>query len=116
MITQLPAGCHLIIDIETEIDLSDGAKIQRCLEDAATACGATILATTLHHFGKGAGVTGVLLLAESHISIHTWPEIRFAAVDIFMCGQCDPYQAIPVLQDFFCTEKLRVRSLSRNIE
>ena len=44
------------------------------------------------------GVSGVLVLAESHISIHTWPERDFAAVDIFMCGACNPYRSLPVLK------------------
>ena len=48
-----------------------------------------------------AGVSGVLVLAESHISIHTWPERDFAAIDIFMCGACDPYESLPVLKAAF---------------
>ena len=47
------------------------------------------------------GVSGVLVLAESHISIHTWPERDFAAVDIFMCGACNPYHSLPVLKEVF---------------
>ena len=46
-------------------------------------------------------MSGVVVLAESHISIHTWPERNFAAVDIFMCGACDPHIAIPVMQKTF---------------
>ena len=46
-------------------------------------------------------MSGVLVLAESHISIHTWPERDFAAIDIFMCGACDPYQSLPVLKAAF---------------
>lgn len=66
--------------------LGNGHALQTALENAAQAAGATILASRFHHFGDGAGVTGVVLLAESHISIHTWPEHGFAAVDIFLCG------------------------------
>ena len=43
----------------------------------------------------------MLVLAESHISIHTWPERDFAAIDIFMCGACDPHRSIPVLRETF---------------
>jgi S-adenosylmethionine decarboxylase len=45
-----------------------------------------VLFSHFHAFGEGQGVTGVVLLAESHITIHTWPECGFAAADIFMCG------------------------------
>ncbi|HEY8189157.1 MAG TPA: adenosylmethionine decarboxylase, partial [Micavibrio sp.] len=71
------------------------------LRKSAEACGATVLDITLHSFGEGAGITGVAVLSESHISIHTWPEIGFAALDVFMCGTCDPRKAVPVLQEFF---------------
>jgi hypothetical protein len=63
---------------------------RRCCAPPPLAAGARILHGHFHTFGRRQGVTGVLLLAESHISIHTWPEAGFAAVDIFMCGECAP--------------------------
>lgn len=78
--------------------LSDPSSLQRALEHAAHLANATILFSHFHHFGEGGGVTGVLLLAESHISIHTWVEHRFAAVDIFLCGQKNPQTAAQFLQ------------------
>ena len=82
----------------------DPAAIDRALRDAAEAANATILHSHFHHFGPDGGVCGVVVLAESHISIHTWPERDFAAVDIFMCGACDPYRSLPVLQAAFPPE------------
>jgi S-adenosylmethionine decarboxylase len=79
-------GHHLIADLAGCSGLDDAARIQRCLVDAARAAGATVLEVRLHKFGGGMGVTGVALLAESHISIHTWPEHGTACIDIFMCG------------------------------
>ncbi len=108
-----PAGLHLIVDIETEVNLCDVEVIRNGLQEAAHACGATVLDCTMHHFGEGAGVTGVVLLAESHISIHTWPELNFAAVDIFMCGSCDPHRALAVLRELFATNSLHVRIVER---
>ena len=64
-------------------------------------CNATLLHIHLHPFSGNGGVSGVAVLAESHISIHTWPEIGYAAFDVFMCGQCDPHAAIPVLRRWF---------------
>jgi S-adenosylmethionine decarboxylase len=62
----------------------------------------------LHHFGEGAGVTGVALLAESHMSIHTWPDTGFAAIDIFLCGRRDPQLALPVLRERFRPRHVRL--------
>jgi S-adenosylmethionine decarboxylase len=82
-------GQHLIADLWGCHGLADPAVIEDALRSAATAAGATLLDLKLHHFGPQQGVTGVALLAESHISIHTWPERGYAAVDIFLCGD-DP--------------------------
>jgi S-adenosylmethionine decarboxylase len=95
------AGTHLLVDLWDATNLADPAEIDRTLCEAALAAGATILHSHFHHFSPNGGVSGVVVLAESHISIHTWPERQFAAVDIFMCGECDPHLAIPVLQRTF---------------
>ena len=95
------AGTHLLVDLWEATNLGDPAVIDRALCEAALAAGATILHSHFHHFSPNGGVSGVVVLAESHISIHTWPERNFAAVDIFMCGACDPHLAIPVLQRTF---------------
>jgi S-adenosylmethionine decarboxylase len=101
-------GKHLLIDLYDAVHLQDKAVIEQALREAALACGATVLQVLLHHFGEGAGVTGLALLAESHISIHTWPEINFAAVDIFLCGTCDPHKAVPVLKNHFEPKNLQI--------
>ena len=95
------AGTHLLVDLWDATNLCDPDAIDRALREAALAAGATILHGHFHHFSPNGGVSGVLVLAESHISIHTWPERDFAAVDIFMCGACDPHLAIPVMQRLF---------------
>lgn len=95
------AGTHLLVDLWEATNLADPEMIDQALRDAAIAAGATILHSHFHHFSPNGGVSGVVVLAESHISIHTWPERDFAAVDIFMCGACDPHLAIPVLQQTF---------------
>jgi len=86
--------------------LCDPAHIDAALREAAIVAGATILHSHFHHFSPNGGVSGVVVLAESHISIHTWPERDFAAVDLFMCGSCDPYLSIPVLKQAFAPERV----------
>lgn len=106
-------GMHLLIDFYDAENLQDSTAIEQALREAAAACGATVLQVMLHHFGEGAGVTGVALLAESHISIHTWPETGFAAIDIFLCGKGDPNNALPVLKNFFKPKSWKFTQNSR---
>ena len=81
-------GSHTLLDYYgcDAVLLGDAGRLEHILRAAAEAAGAVILAAHFHHFGAEAGVTGVLLLAESHLSIHTWPEHRFAALDLYFCG------------------------------
>ena len=102
------AGTHLLIDLWGARNLDQPELIDRALREGAVVAGATILHSHFHHFTPNGGVSGVVVLAESHISIHTWPERNFAAIDIFMCGICDPRRAIPVLQAAFHPEKVDV--------
>ena len=100
------AGTHLLVDLWGASNLADPALIDTALRLAAVQAGATILHSHFHHFTPNGGVSGVVVLAESHISIHTWPEREFAAIDIFMCGACDPHDAIPVLRSAFHPERI----------
>jgi S-adenosylmethionine decarboxylase len=83
-------------------------EIEDTLRTAAGVCGATVLGVQLHSFGKHAGVTGVAMLAESHISIHTWPELDYIALDIFMCGNSNPHLALPLLKSFFQPQRMNL--------
>jgi S-adenosylmethionine decarboxylase len=86
-----PGGDHLLIDVHTccPVLLRDVRLIEDILRTASVLAGATVLNTYFHEFGEGHGVTGIIALSESHISVHTWPECGYAAIDIFMCGKCD---------------------------
>lgn len=109
------AGGHLLLDLWGASNLTDPETIEAALQEAAVAAGATILHSHLHQFGEGGGVSGVIVLAESHISIHTWPERDFAAVDIFMCGACDPRKSVPVLEQVFQPADLQVSEHRRGL-
>lgn len=111
-----PASCrgsHLICELSGASRLTDQAHIADILKRAARACGATVLDTRLHPFEENGGVAGVVLLAESHVTIHTWPEHDYAAVDVFMCGDCDPADSLPVLKEAFAPEAMEHRTLER---
>ena len=95
------AGTHLLVDVWDAQNLTDPEAIEKSLVKAAEGARATVLHGHFHSFGSGLGVSGVLLLAESHISIHTWPERKFASIDIFMCGICDPYNTLPEIKNTF---------------
>ena len=107
------AGTHLIIDLIGANGLDDISRIERALRDCVDEAGATLLHIHLHHFTPNAGVSGVAVLAESHISIHTWPERNYAALDVFMCGDARPEKCKGVLKKAFSPRKMRVRELLR---
>ena len=100
------AGMHILVDLWGASRLDDVEHVEKALREAVDACGATLLHIHLHEFTPNGGVSGVAVLAESHISVHTWPEHGFGAFDVFMCGSCNPRQAVPVLERFFRPERL----------
>lgn len=95
------AGTHLIVDFWETDRLDDLQRMERALRAAVEAGGATLLHIHLHHFDVNGGISGVAVLAESHISVHTWPERRFAAFDVFMCGDSDPDASVAALEGVF---------------
>ena len=95
------AGSHLIVDLWGARRIDDLGYIEDTLRECIRAAGATLLHIHLHHFTPNNGVSGVAVLAESHISVHTWPESGFAAFDVFMCGDADPHKAVDVLKRAF---------------
>jgi S-adenosylmethionine decarboxylase len=102
------AGRHLIIDLWGGEGLDDIAHVDRTLRRGVEAADATLLHLHLHHFTPNGGVSGVAVLAESHISIHTWPEKAYAALDVFMCGDARPEEVIPVLERAFRPASVQV--------
>jgi S-adenosylmethionine decarboxylase len=106
------AGVHLIIDLHGAKGLNDIDLIERTLRRCVDAARATLLHIHLHHF-QPTGVSGVAVLAESHISIHTWPDAGYAALDVFMCGQADPDACVPVLREAFQAERVEVNEILR---
>ncbi|MDO8701257.1 MAG: adenosylmethionine decarboxylase [Undibacterium sp.] len=112
-----PAGAHLLADMHgiSEDKLNDASALEQLLRHSAQAAGAQILFSHFHSFGAGQGITGVVLLAESHITIHTWPEFGFAAADIFMCGQAQPQRALEVIRQALQPSSCDIQTIKRGL-
>jgi len=110
------AGTHLLVDLFGARRLDDLAHIETTLRRCIDVAGATLLHIHLHHFTPNGGVSGVAVLSESHISIHSWPEANYAALDIFMCGDARPELAVPVLREAFDADQVVVKEHLRGKE
>jgi len=109
------AGSHLIIDLWEAEGLDDRDRIEQALIDAVSAAGATLLHIHLHTFSEGGGISGVAVLAESHISVHTWPERGYAAFDVFMCGDAEPRKALSVFKAAFNPGRIVIGEHKRGV-
>jgi S-adenosylmethionine decarboxylase proenzyme len=108
-----PFGKHILAEyFECECPYLDSEPVIReVMLEAASRSGSTIVGDIFHHFSPQ-GVTGVVVIAESHLAIHTWPEFRYASVDIFTCGtHLDPWAGFEYLKEKLQSKK----SLSKEI-
>lgn len=108
------AGTHLIIDLYDACRnrLDDIEHIEQALLECVEKAGATLLHIHLHRFEPN-GISGVAVLAESHISIHSWPENEYAALDVFMCGDSEPERCVDVLREAFKPARIGVSEILR---
>jgi S-adenosylmethionine decarboxylase len=102
------AGTHLLLDLWGAKYLDNIEHVENAMRECVNACGATLLHIHLHHFTPNGGISGVAILAESHISVHTWPERDYAAFDVFMCGDAQPENSIAVLKRAFFPQRMKV--------
>jgi S-adenosylmethionine decarboxylase proenzyme len=110
-----PLGRHLLAEFIgcKGMDLDSVQRIKEQMEDAALEAGATIVQSVFHHFSPY-GVSGVVVISESHLAIHTWPEYGYAAVDVFTCGEeVDPQVSLDYLAKVFDVDKLIVKNVKR---
>ncbi|MDD5347531.1 MAG: adenosylmethionine decarboxylase [Candidatus Omnitrophica bacterium] len=107
---------HLIADfISPQHFVEEPEELETILYEAAYVAKNTPLKSCIHKF-PGQGITGVLVLAESHIAIHTWPEHDYIAVDLFTCGRhTQPHKALEYLKRKFLPAKVRVRDIDRGL-
>lgn len=113
----LPHGRHILLDVwgVDNRTLNDMEGLQRVMLEAAAAAGASVVDTTFHRFPVQ-GLSGVVVLAESHISVHTYPEHGYAAFDIYTCGaSVDPERACQHLLAVIPAQYRHTRRFSRGL-
>ena len=110
-------GRHVIIEFYDcdETTLNDVDAVRAHLLEAAARCRTTVVGHVFHKFGE-IGVSGVVVVAESHLSIHTWPEYRYAAVDFFTCGsRPEPQRGLDYLKEAFQAKSGQLLEISRGL-
>jgi S-adenosylmethionine decarboxylase len=110
-------GRHLLLELfDCDLDaINDLEAVKGAMVEAAKRAQATIVDVVFHEFNPF-GISGVVVIAESHLSIHTWPEYRYAAVDIFSCGEIlQPEVAARYLVEQFGAERTSVVEMQRGM-
>ncbi|MEO1885906.1 MAG: adenosylmethionine decarboxylase [Methyloprofundus sp.] len=110
---EVTIGKHLLIECKGRQAFLKEKELRALMEEAAAVAGATVLAHHFHSFGEGCGLTGVLVLSESHMTVHQWPEKGYAAFDVFMCGDAQPELSAKYIAESFSDSIVEVRSLDR---
>jgi S-adenosylmethionine decarboxylase len=96
--------------------LRDLEGIIETVRRAAREAGATIVGDFANKYDKGEGVSYILVVKESHLSVHTWPELGYAAVDIYTCGEhVDPWKAFDVIAESFNPKTVSVMEIKRGL-
>jgi S-adenosylmethionine decarboxylase len=101
-------GKHVILDLWGCKNLDSSEMIRKTLKEAVEICHVTLIEIKIHTFLPH-GISGIALISESHISIHTWPEYKYAAVDVFTCGKnVDPYLALPIFRKYLKPKRAEI--------
>jgi S-adenosylmethionine decarboxylase len=110
-------GRHVLAEIwGCEFDiLNDMEKVEEIMVKAALEAGAEVREYVFHKFSPQ-GISGVVVISESHLAIHTWPELGYAAVDVFTCGeQVDPWNVCNYMTSQFYAKKMTAKETKRGI-
>lgn len=107
-------GRHLLVELYgcDPRALDDAERLAGLLRRAAEASGSTVVAEVFHPFAPH-GITGVVVIEESHLSVHTWPETGYAAVDFYTCGSGDPERGLRLVADGLAAKRVEVLEVTR---
>lgn len=111
-------GTHLLVELwgcDAEL-INSASFVENTLVDAAITSGAHVLHSSFHEFSPQ-GISGVVIISESHLTIHSWPEFGYAAIDIFTCGKkVDPWIAVIYIEERFKSSYCKVNNFNRGIK
>jgi S-adenosylmethionine decarboxylase proenzyme len=109
-------GQHILIDYHgcSALVLNDAAQLEKSLLETAQLMGATIVSVQFNAFNP-IGVSGVVIIAESHLTIHTWPELGYAAVDFFTCGVMETEIGLRYLEKILVAKEVKVQEIKRGL-
>jgi S-adenosylmethionine decarboxylase proenzyme len=109
-------GRHLLAELYgcDAAGCDDLERVAAAMRQAAAAVGVAVMAEAFHRYAPR-GVSGVMLIAESHLSVHTWPEASYAAVDIYTCGGLDPRPGVALLAGALGAAEVRMHEVLRGV-
>lgn len=108
-------GRHILAEMYdcSPESLNDIRIVEGIMVNAALEAGAEVREVAFHKFSPQ-GVSGVVVISESHLAIHTWPELGYAAVDVFTCGDCvDPWVSCNYIKERFLAQNMTAREIKR---
>jgi len=107
------AGVHLLAEFWNGKEIEDPSMLDTILRTAAAKSNNKALNVDIHKFSP-CGITGFVILAESHMSIHSWPERNYLAIDIFTCGDHTmPHKALEYLREVYCPQRVEIQEIQR---
>ncbi len=106
---------HLLIEIIGSSLLNDAHLVEEFFRELARSYQGEILGLKIHQF-EPQGISGLLIMPESHIAIHTWPEYGYASLDIFLQAKWDPQKSVPIIQKFFKPRDVKIIELERGVK
>ncbi len=105
---------HLLVEIVGSGLLNDAGLVEAFFQNLAQCYGKDILALHVYRF-EPHGLSGLLVMPESHVAIHTWPEYGYAALDIFLGASLDPKASVPIIWEYFKPQDVKITELTRGV-
>jgi len=113
---EMSLGTHYLIDLHNCLTLPETSEeLQKIMEQAAKLVGATIVKSVFHEFNPF-GLSGVIVIAESHFAIHIWPEYKIASLDLFSCKKINPEKGLYYIEKAFGSDDMRITCLERGFK